>query len=328
MRSWRAALSLLIAAALVPASPACAAGPPLARRGVPRVGVLLPGPRPPDSSPVVEALRELGWAEGRTIRFESRYADWRPERLAGLALELVRLDVDVILATNLQAAQAAKRATATIPIVMLAGADPVARGLVAAPDRPGGNVTGVRLTTADVVGRQVEVLKQLKPVLTRLAVLWDGALGRFDPSREAQLQSGVAGVQLVPVEVRGPIDFERALASAVAADAGAVTLVEGPMFLTHRRRLAEAALRRRLPAVAMSPEFAEAGFLLASGPNEAEIWRRVARLVDRILKGARPATLPLERPERYDLIVNLKTAAALGLVAPPELLARAEVISP
>lgn len=300
--------------------------PPRARRPNPRVGVLLPGSRPAGPSPFEQGLRELGWVEGRTVRFERRYADWQPERLRELAAELVGLRVDVILATNLQAAEAARRASSTIPIVMLAGSDPVARGLVQSLERPGGNVTGLSLTTAEVVGNQLGLMKEALPTLSRLAVLWDASLGPFVLAREARLQAWARDVELLAAEVQGAAELARVLAVAKDAGVGALTVVESPLFWAGRKRLGELGIRHQLPILATSREFAEAGCLFAYGPHPGQLWRRVAALVDRILRGTRPARIPVEHPARYQLVVNMRTARALGVTLPPALVERAHAV--
>lgn len=316
----------LVAALARPGAAAAQPSTPRARRRVARVGVLLPGSRPAGPSPFEQGLRELGWVEGRTVRFERRYADWQAERLRELAVELVGLEVDVILATNLQAAEAARRASSTLPIVMLAGSDPVARGLVASLERPGGNVTGLSLTTAEVVGKQLGLMKDALPALARLAVLWDASLGPFVLAREARLQAWARDVELVAAEVQGQVELARAVAGAAGAGVGALTVVESPLFWAERKRLGELGIRHRLPVLATSREFAEAGCLLAYGPHPGQLWRRIAALVDRILRGARPARIPVEHPARYQLVVNARTARALGVALPPAVVARADVV--
>ena len=297
---------------------------------VARIGVLeqggLPGP-----NPVYEAfrqgLRDLGYVEGQNTVIEYRYAEGKAERLPDLVAELLRLKVDVIVAGGTPAPLAAKQATRTIPIVMTSAGDPVGTGLVASLARPGGNVTGLSLFSADLTGKRLQLLKEILPGLSRVAVLWNAA----NPiavliMRETEAAARTLGVQLQSLEVRGPDDLENVLPTAMNRGAGALFVVDDPLVFSFRMRIADFAVRNRLPATAIFREFAEAGGLMTFGANLVDLSRRAAMYVDKIPKGTRPADLPVEQPTKLDLIINLKTAKALGLTIPPSLLQRADQV--
>ena len=227
-------------------------------------------------------------------------------------------------------ALAAKQATRTIPIVFTAAGDPVASGLVTSLARPGGNVTGLSSLAPELVGKRLELLKQAVPGVSRVAVLWQpGALGERtdkDMLKGAEVAARALGVRLQFVEARGPADFDRAFSDMTRARAGALTVLPSTMFLSERRRLVDLAAKNRLPAVYPSREFVDAGGLMSYGPNLADLFRRAATYVDKILKGAKPGDLPVEQPTKFELVINLKTAKALGLTIPPSLLARADQV--
>jgi putative ABC transport system substrate-binding protein len=296
--------------------------------GIPRIGLLFTGAPPPESNRAVEAfrrgLRDLGYVEGRTIMLEYR---WAPEggydRIPDLAADLVRLGVDVIVAQTNTHALAAKRATATIPIVFGAVSDPVESGLVASLARPGGNVTGSSLLAPEVVRKLLEFLREVVPAASRVAVLEDPE-GSVRSRREAEAAAQVLGLRLQRLDVRDPKELDQAFRAAMAARAQAVITIPSSFFARHRARVAELALKSRLPAVSIETGFVEAGGLLSYGPDIPDRFRRAATYVDKILKGAKPADLPVEQPTKFDLIVNLKTAKALGLTIPPAVLARAD----
>jgi putative tryptophan/tyrosine transport system substrate-binding protein len=278
-----------------------------------------------------QGLRDLGYVEGRNVVIEYRDAEGKVERLPALAAELVALKVDVIVtAAGTLVALAAQQATRTLPIVFAAAADPVGSGLVTSLARPGGNVTGLSLLTPELVGKCLEQLKQAVPGVTRVAVLWSpGALGERtekDMLKGAEVAGRELGVRLQFVEARGPKDFDRAFSDMTRARAGALTVLASVMFTNERRRLVDLAAKHRLPAVYSLREFVDAGGLMAYGPNLADLFRRAAVYVDKILKGAKPADLPVEQPTTFELVINLKTAKALGLTIPQSLLQRADQV--
>jgi putative tryptophan/tyrosine transport system substrate-binding protein len=299
---------------------------------VPRIGLLAPNsPTDPRAERIVQALRhglrELGYVEGQNIAIEFRWADGKYDRLPGLAAELVRLKVSVLVAFSPPAVQAAKQATETIPIVMAAVADPVTMGFVASLARPGGNITGLSSMQRELVGKRLEVLKEVAPKVSRVALLGNPANpNHASLVRDAQDAARALGVRLDSMEARDASEIDHAFAAMTTAGAGAVLVVGDPVFLDHRARIADHAVRRRLPTVFATSEFAEAGGLLAYGPSLADGFRRAATYVDKILKGAKASDLPIEQPSTFELVINLKTAKALGLTIPPALLQRADQV--
>ena len=277
-----------------------------------------------------EGLRDLGYVEGRNLVIEYRDAKGKSERLPALAAELVALKVDVIVTGGQAQALAAKQATRTLPIVFAQAADPVTSGLVTSLARPGGNITGLSNLSPELVGKCLEQLTQAVPGVSRVAVLWQpGVLGERtekDQLKGAEVAARTLGVRLQVVEARGPENFDRAFSDMSRSRAGALTVLPGPMFSIERRRLVDLAAKHRLPAVYPWREFVDAGGLMAYGPNVADLFRRAATYVDKILKGAKPADLPVEQPTTFELIINLKTAKVLGLTIPPSLLARADEV--
>jgi putative ABC transport system substrate-binding protein len=278
-----------------------------------------------------QGLRDLGYVEGRNLVMEYRSAEGNFERFPALAAELVALKVDVIVAVNPRAALAAKQATRTLPIVFIGVGDPVTDGLVTSLARPGGNVTGLSLSAApEIVGKRLELLTQAVPGVSRVAAVWQpgGVPERTEKDilREADIAAQTLGVRLQVVEARGPADFDRAFSDVTRERAGALTVLPSTMLFNERRRLVDLAAKHRLPAVYMAREFVDAGGLMAYGPDIADMYRRVGTYVDKILKGAKPADLPVEQPTKFELIINLKTAKALGLTIPPSLLARADEV--
>jgi putative ABC transport system substrate-binding protein len=276
---------------------------------------------------VTDALRELGWVEGKNIVYERRYADNHLERLPELAADLVRLKVDVIVADGTLAPLAAERTTSTIPIVMTSAGDPLGSGLVASLARPGGNVTGMSLMVPDLGGKRLELLKEILPRLTRVAVLWNGA----NPYsaivfKETQIAGRTLGIEVQSLEVRGPDDFDGAFEAARRQRPDALLTVEDPLSFDHRNLIADFTAGQRLPSLHGAKEFAAAGGLISYGTNLANVFRRAAGYVDKILKGANPADLPVQQPTKFDLVINLTTAKALGLTVPPSLLARADEV--
>jgi putative tryptophan/tyrosine transport system substrate-binding protein len=260
---------------------------------------------------------------------EYRDAEGKPERLRALAAELVALKVDVIMVGGTPQALAAKQATRTLPIVFPAASDPVASGLVTSLARPGGNVTGLSNLNTELVGKCLEQLKQTIPGVSRVAVLWQpGGLAERTEKDMLKAAEGAAralGVRLELVEARGPDDFDRA-SEMTRTRAGALTVLPSVMFITERRRIVDLAAKNRLPAVYPAREFVDAGGLMAYGPNVSDLFRRAATYVDKILKGAKPADLPVEQPTKFELVINLKTAKALGLTIPQSVLLRADEV--
>jgi putative ABC transport system substrate-binding protein len=277
-----------------------------------------------------QGLRDLGYVEGRNVVIEIRSAERQLERLPALAAELVALKVDVIVATSTPAALAAKQVTRTLPIVFANVGDPVTSELVTSLARPGGNVTGLSLLFPELVGKGLELLTQAVPGVSRVAVLWQpGAVGERtekDTLKAAEVAGQALGVRLQFVEARSPADFDRAFSDMTRGRAGALTLLSGQMFLNERRRLADLAAKNRLPAVYSFRDYVDAGGLMSYGANPADLLRRAATYVDKILKGAKPADLPVEQPTKFELVINLKTAKALGLTIPPSLLQRADEV--
>ncbi|MBI2370613.1 MAG: ABC transporter substrate-binding protein [Deltaproteobacteria bacterium] len=295
---------------------------------VPRIGFLALHPAPsPRSQAFEQGLQELGYVEGQTIALEYRWAAGRADRLPALAAELVRLEVDVIVAVGDAVIRATMNATRTIPIVMAIAGDPVGSGFVASLARPGGNVTGLSFLAPELSVKRLELLKEVVPGLSRVAVLRNPA----NPAsalalREMEAAARALGVQLQPLEVRAPDEFENAFSAIARGHAGALLALPDGLFFTHRARLTGLALKRRLPAMGESREYTEAGGLLAYGPSPLHFFRRAATYVDKILKGAKPADLPVERPTRFELVINLKTARALGLTIPRHLLIWADKV--
>jgi putative ABC transport system substrate-binding protein len=297
-----------------------------------RIGYLAPNlaADPHLSEAFRQELRDLGYIEGRNVVIEYRDAEGKYERLPALAAELVALKVDVILAPNTVTALAAKQATKTIPIVFAGTTDPVASGLVTSLARPGGNVTGWSNLNSELVGKCLELLKQAVPGVSRVAVLWQpGAVDEHtekDRLKRAEVAARALGMRLQFVQARGPADFDRVFSEMTRARAGALTVLGSTLFIIERRRLADLAAKNRLPAVYPWREFVDAGGLTSYGPDRADVFRRAATYVDKILKGAKPRDLPVEQPTKFELVINLKTVKALGLTIPPSLLLRADQV--
>jgi len=316
----------LVAAVLVFAPPVVAQSAKVYRLGYLSLGSSTASyTRPIDA--FRQGLRDLGWVEGRNIVIEYRWAEGRIDRLAVLAKELVQLKVDVIAAGPTPAAIAARDATRAIPIVGISLAEPVAVGLIRSLARPGGNVTGTTYgVDTGIFGKQLELLKDVAPKAARVAVLTNLA---NSPSQPLILDSIKAtarslGLQLQVLEARAPGEFDRAFAVMVSEGAGALHLPGDPMHFLHRARLADLALKNRLPSMSTQWQWTEAGGLMSYGPSVPDMYRRSATYVDKILKGAKPADLPVEQPTKFELVINLRTAKALGLTIPPSVLARAD----
>ena len=274
----------------------------------------------------VQRLRELGWAEGRTIAIEYRWAEGHDERLVEIAAEFVRRKVDVIVTSATAAIVAAKQATSVIPIVFAAAGDPVETGLVASLARPGGNVTGLSIQQTDVAAKRLELLREVVPGLRRLAILGnvDGPAVLLD-MREVQTTARPLGLEVVTSEIRRGEDIAPAF-ETLKGRADALYVCIDPLVHTHRIRINTLALAARLPTMHGSREPVEAAGLMSYGPNRPDLWRRTADYVDKILRGAKPADLPVEQPTKFELVVNLTTAKALGIEVPPTLLALADEV--
>jgi len=297
---------------------------------VPRIGILTPASEA--STPLWEAfrhgLRDLGYVEGKTILLEYRFAAGKNEWLSALAAELVRLKVDMIVADGGVATRAVKAATETIPIVMASVGDPVRRGLVARLAQPGGNVTGLSVMSTELSGKRLALLKETLPHVSRVAVLWHaGNLNRPDQLPEIEGTARVVGIQLSPLEIRHPDDLDRVFAAMRREGTEALITLTDATLWNHRHRVVELAAQHQLPAMFPERECAEAGGLMAYGPSVPDNFRQAATYVDKILKGAHPANLPVEQPVKFELVINLKAAKALGLTIPPSILFQAtEVI--
>ena len=299
---------------------------------IPRIGYLasnLAGSGPTRlHEAFLQGLRDLGYIEGRNVVIEYRDAQGKLETLPARAAELVARKVDVIFAPGTQHALAAQQATKTIPIVFADIADPVARGLVTSLARPGGNITGLANLQTDLVGKWLELLKQAVPGLNHVAFLWEpGYLperAQQDLKERAEAAAKAAGVRLRFVDVRTSEDIDRAFSDMIRSRVDAVIVWGGVMFIYERRRIAELAAKNRLPGTYTMSEFVDAGGLMSYSPNIADNFRRAADYVDKILKGAKPADLPVEQPTKFELVINLKTAKALGLTIPPSVLHRAD----
>jgi putative ABC transport system substrate-binding protein len=272
-------------------------------------------------------LAELGWTEGKNIVIERRYAENRIERLPELAAELVGLKVDVIVAVGTLGPLAAKQATSTIPIVMVGAGDPVGSGLIASLARPGGNVTGMSLMAPDLGGKRLELLKELLPRLARVAVLWNSA--NPYPAiafKETQAAGRTLGIEVQSAELRSPDDIDRAFEAMRKRRPDAVITVEDPLTFTYQKRIVDFAISEQLPSLFGIRENVAAGGLMSYGANIADLYRHTAGYVDKVLKGANPADLPVQQPTTFELTINSKTAKTIGLTLPPTLLARADEV--
>jgi putative ABC transport system substrate-binding protein len=274
-----------------------------------------------------QGLRELGYFEGKNIVIEWRSAEGKLDRLSTLAAELVRLKVDVIVTTGPTPTRAAKEATVTIPIVMAQDIDPVGTGFVASLARPGGNITGLSTLAPEISGKQLELLKEILPRLSRVAVLWASSNpGNAQQLRETERAAGALGVKLQHLDVLGPKDIETAFRAASKGRADAVLVLQSGVVIAHRTEIPELAIKSRLPAIYPRSEFVEDGGLMSYGVSISDLDRRAATYVDKILKGAKPADLSVEQPTKVELVINLKTAQQIGLTIPPNVLARADKV--
>jgi ABC-type uncharacterized transport system substrate-binding protein len=272
-------------------------------------------------------LRELGWIDGQNIAIEYRWAEGRSERMRELAEELVRLKVDIIVVPSSIYTEAAKRATSTIPIIFLTHAEPIKSGHVASLARPGGNVTGLATMTPETSVKALELLTEAIPGASRVAVIWDPETPSHEPGRHAVETAGVAlRLQLQALGVRAASEYDTAFAAISRNHADAVLFLATPLYLAGAKRLAELAIAHNLPSVFTDRQYVEAGGFLSYGPHRVDLFRRGAIYVDKVLKGARPADLPVEQPTKFEFVINLKTAKALGLHVPAMLLARTDEV--
>lgn len=324
----RRAFTAIIAGGLLARPLAVGAQP---ARNVPRVGLLLLFGTPGQPNSLVDAfrggLRDLGYVEGQTVLIDYRWAEGQEQRLTDHAADLVRLKVAVIVTSGTPATMAARAATRTIPVVMTNVGDPVGSGIVASLARPGGNVTGLSLLDAELDGKRIELLKEAAPHLSRLAILWSAndpgmtlAFGRVETAARA------LGLALQNLGVREPAEFPRAFEAAGAGHADALFVTAQPFTNQHRAQILDLVAKHRLPAIYTLRSFVDAGGLMSYGPSQADQYRRAATYVDRILKGAQPADLPVEQPTKFELVINLRAARALGLTIPAGLLQRADQV--
>jgi putative ABC transport system substrate-binding protein len=322
--SKRIFVSLLVTALLVTVSIAKAQQ----AKKVPRIGYLAGDPHSPSHEAFRQGLRDIGYVEGQSILIEWRYAGDKPDRLPELAAELVRLKVDVVVAANAAAVTALRRATTTIPIVVEAyGGDLVADGIVASFARPGGNITGVTPLDPELTGRQLELLKETLPKLHRLAVMWNpDDSGSPLQWQETQTAAGALGIQILPLGVRTAGELDKSIESATRGRVDALLVLRNVLFYVLRKRLVTLAEKSRLPGMYPSSEFVDDGGLMSYGANNNAQYRRAATFVDRILKGAKPADLPIEAPTKFDFVINLKAAKQIGVTISQSVLYRADKV--
>lgn len=307
------------------------------RAKIPRIGFLFNTSAADFASRVDilrQGLRELGYVEGKTILFEFRFAEGNFDRLPDLAAELVRLHVDIIVVAGGRPTAAAKKATATIPIVVVSAGDLLGAGLVASLAKPGGNITGSTASSADVSAKRLELLKETVPKATRIAVLWHpnpgarpgGITTDWDEVKETENEARRVGIKAQSVEVRDPKEFESVYVGMVKQQVKAVIFIRGGFTGVHHKRLLELALKHRLPSMCESVGWASDGCLMSYGPDPIYPWQRAAVFVDKILKGTKPADIPVEQPKKFELVFNLKTAKQIGLTIPPNVLVRADKV--
>ena len=298
-------------------------------RKIPLLGILNPGTAdPPGALGFYEGLRELGYTDGQNIAIERRYGDWRSDRFDELAAELVQRNVDVIVAMSTSPARAAKEATSTIPVVVASMADPIGDELVASLSRPGGNVTGTTFLGPELTAKRMGLLKEAIPTISRVAVLWHpGAYGKRTTEgllNETKSAALALGWQFQLVAAENPSDLDVAFSTISTGSPDALVVLNSPMFYTEHKHIVDLAAKSRVPAMYAAREFADAGGLMAYGANLPEVFRSAATYVDKILKGAKPATLPVEQPTKFELVVNLTTAKALALAIPASFLSLAD----
>ena len=297
---------------------------------VPLIGILsdeTPALAPRSFEPFSQGLRDLGWIDGQNVTFERRSSNGKDEVLSPLATELARLQPDIILSVGTPATRAAERATQTIPIVFTRIADPIGLGLIPSLARPGGNLTGVSLLATDLSSKWLEFLIMAVPDAKRVGVLWDPSFPASGPQlKEIEQAAPSLSVDVAPAGVSGPEEFERSLQAILEQHAGAVIVLPSPVFAENLQTIAELTVKARLPAMFGRREHVDAGGLISYGTNYADMYRRAAAYVDKILKGAKPADIPVEQPTKLELVINLKTAKALGLTIPYTLLGRADEV--
>jgi putative tryptophan/tyrosine transport system substrate-binding protein len=295
---------------------------------IPRIAYLAAGTTSSQADQLEEfrqGLRELRYIEGKNIIIEPRYAEGKLDRLPALAAELVGLKVDVIVTAGPTATRPAKEATATIPIVMAFDSDPVGSGFVASLARPGGNITGLSSFSAELNGKRLELLKETIPRLSRVAVFGTSTNpGNAQALTDIELTAGSFRVKVQSLDIRDPNDIETAFRAARKERAGAVVVLNSPVFPSHRTQMVELAAKNRLPAIYFGPSFVDGGGLMSYGVSTADLFRRAATYVDKILKGTKPADLPVEQPKKFEFVINLKTAKQIGLTIPPNVLARTD----
>jgi len=274
-----------------------------------------------------QGLRQLGYLEGKNIVIEYRYGEGKPDRLPALAAELIDLKVDLIVTHGFPPARVAKRATTSIPIVMAVIGDAVGAGLVASLARPGGNITGLTSISSELYGKRLELLREVSPKISRVAILSSETSPATEIAmNEIKVAANVLGVQLQTLQVRSPNDFESAFDAAIKGGAGALIVLQGPLTSSYRKRIVELAAKSRLLAIYHESEFPETGGLMSYGASYSDMYRRAATYVDKILKGVKPADLPVEQPTKFEFVINLKTAKQIGLTIPPNVLARADKV--
>ena len=321
-------LGTLALALVLLAAPLAAEGQPAGR--LPRIGFLGNSTAPLEANlvgPFREGLRDLGYVEGRNILIEYRWAEGKYERFPALIAELIALKVDLIVTAGTPASLAVKKATTSVPLVMVAVGDPVATGLVASLGRPGGNITGLTSIAAEMEGKRLELLREVVPKISHIAVLWNAASPvQVIQERETRAAAQVLGMKMLSLGVRTREEIEDAFAAIVRERPGALLVLADRLFLHHRTRIMDFAAQHRLPGVHAYRELVEVGGLMSFGPSYAGMHRRAAYFADRILRGAKPADLPVERPATFELVVNLKAAKALGLTIPQSVLLRADKV--
>ena len=273
-----------------------------------------------------ERLRELGHIEGQNIAIEYRYAEGKSDLLPELARDLVRQGVMIIITTGTSALLAAKQATSKVPIVAATSGDLVGTGLIASLARPGGNVTGLTAISPELSGKRLELLREIIPKVSRIAVLWHPNKWDEKEVRESEIAAREFGLKLQSVQISNPDEFQTAYASISKESARAIIIIQGPFTSLHRKKILELSLLHRLLSICDAPDWVDEGCLASYGPNRADLFRRAATYVDKILKGAKPADLPVEQPTKFELLINLNTAKQIGLTIPPNVLARADKV--
>jgi putative tryptophan/tyrosine transport system substrate-binding protein len=298
---------------------------------VPRIGFLFAGSFSPQSpGPRLQAfrekLRELGYIEGQNIAIEYRYAEGKSDLLPELARELVRQEVSIIVTTSTSSLMAAKQATSKLPLFAATSGDLIGTGLVASLARPGGNVTGLTAISPELSGKRLELLKEIVPRILRVAVLWHPSKWDEKEVRETEIAAPPFGLKVQSVQVRSANEFQTAYAAISKEGARAIIIIQGPFTSLHRKKIVELTAENQLPSICDAPDWVDHGCLASYGPNRADLYRRAAAYVDKILKGAKPADLPVEQPTKFELVINLKTAKQIGVTIPPNVLARADKV--